>query len=181
MTRKVGYERASRLKANHHTGRRAAALDEPSRIGHVAKTIDQLLDDARRCLDRVGPQQAHAAMRWGALLVDIRSELERERDGVIPGSTFIARNVLEWRCDPRSRWRDREVTERAGRVILICDEGYQSSLAAATLQQLGLRDATDVIGGFQAWRAAGLPVTPQPVRRNSSANVSRKSAPGSSL
>ena len=97
-------------------------------------------------------------MRVGALLIDIRSEVQRERDGEIPGSRFIARNVLEWRCDPASRWRDEGVTGAGARIILICNEGYQSSLAAATLQQLGLIDATDVIGGFQAWKAAGLPV-----------------------
>lgn len=126
----------------------------------VPKTIEQLLDEARRGLDRVSPQRARAEMAWGAQLIDIRSELDRERDGVIPGAKFIARNVLEWRCDPRSQWRDREVTDDPARVILICDEGYQSSLAAATLQQFGLADATDVIGGFQAWRAAELPVVP---------------------
>lgn len=126
----------------------------------VPKTIEQLLDEARRGLDRVSPQQARAEMTWGAQLIDIRSELDRERDGVIPGAKFIARNVLEWRCDPRSQWRDHEVTGNPARVILICDEGYQSSLAAATLQQFGLADATDVIGGFQAWRAAELPVVP---------------------
>jgi rhodanese-related sulfurtransferase len=94
----------------------------------------------------------------GALLIDIRSEVQRQRDGVIPGSRFVARNVLEWRCDPASPWRDEAVTNSGARIILICNEGYQSSLAAATLQQLGLIDATDVIGGFQAWKAAGLPV-----------------------
>jgi rhodanese-related sulfurtransferase len=87
-------------------------------------------------------------MEAGALLVDVRSESQRERDGVVPGATFIPRNVLEWRV---------EQMRAAPRVIVICDEGYQSSLAAATLRDLGL-DATDLAGGFQAWRAAGLPV-----------------------
>ena len=82
------------------------------------------------------------------MLVDIRSERQRARDGVVPGSTFIARNVLEWRV---------EQMRAAPRVIVMCDEGYQSSLAAATLRDLGL-DATDLAGGFQAWREAGLPV-----------------------
>jgi rhodanese-related sulfurtransferase len=119
----------------------------------------QLLELARRRLERLIPERADAAVRAGALLIDIRSEVQRERDGVIPRSQFISRNVLEWRCDPASPWRDQAVTDAGARIILICNEGYQSSLAAATLQQLGLSDATDVIGGFQAWKAAGLPVT----------------------
>ena len=123
-------------------------------------TIARLLSEARERLERVAPEQAQAAARAGALLIDIRSEVQRERDGVIPGSRFIARNVLEWRCDPASPWRDPVITDAHARLIVICNEGYQSSLAAATLQRLGLIDATDVIGGFQAWRAAGLPVRP---------------------
>jgi rhodanese-related sulfurtransferase len=93
-------------------------------------------------------------------LIDIRSEVQRERDGAIPGSRFIPRNVLEWRCDPTSPWREPTVADAAGRLIVICNEGYQSSLAAATLQLLGFADATDVKGGFQAWKAAGLPLQP---------------------
>jgi rhodanese-related sulfurtransferase len=123
-------------------------------------SADQLLGQARCRLDRLSPERAHAAMLVGALLIDIRSEVQRERDGVVPGSRFIPRNVLEWRCDPVSRWRDEAVSDAGARIILICSEGYQSSLAAATLQQLGHFDATDVIGGFQAWEAAGLPVRP---------------------
>ena len=122
-------------------------------------TIEQLLADARRTLVRLTPSRAHAAMRRGALLVDIRGDAQRDRDGLIPGARYIARNVLEWRCDPASAWRDPELGRRDAHVMLICDEGYQSSLAAATLQRFGLYDATDVIGGFQAWRADGLPVT----------------------
>lgn len=97
-------------------------------------------------------------MRAGALLIDIRSEAQRARDGVVPGAVFIPRNVLEWRCDPTSPHRDPRVDGRARRLILMCDEGYQSSLAAATLHELGLTRTADVIGGFQAWRAAGLPI-----------------------
>jgi rhodanese-related sulfurtransferase len=128
--------------------------------GRRCVTAEQLLDEARGRLSRLTPERAEAAARSGALLIDIRSEVQRDRDGVIPGSRFIARNVLEWRCDPASAWRDPAVTGAGVRVIVICSEGYQSSLAAATLQQLGLGDATDVIGGFQAWKAAGLPVRP---------------------
>ena len=123
-------------------------------------TLDDLLGEARSALRRLGPQEAHAAAQAReALVVDIRSDEQRARDGVVPGTLFIQRNVLEWRCAPDSPWRDQRL-EIVGdrRLVLMCNEGYQSSLAAATLQRLGLHDATDLDGGFQAWRAAGLPV-----------------------
>jgi rhodanese-related sulfurtransferase len=120
-------------------------------------TIDQLLNEARDQLDRLSPTAADAAARTGALLIDIRSDEQRACDGAPPGAAFVPRNVLEWRLDPESRHCDANLARRDRPVILICDEGYQSSLAAATLRCFGL-DATDVIGGFQAWKAAGLPV-----------------------
>jgi rhodanese-related sulfurtransferase len=120
--------------------------------------IDELLDQARRGLERLTPEEAQAAMADGAVLVDIRSESQRARDGVVPDAVFIPRNVLEWRCDPTSESRDERVSDPRRRLILMCDEGYQSSLAAAVLQRQGLPAATDLDGGFQAWRAAGLPV-----------------------
>jgi rhodanese-related sulfurtransferase len=124
-------------------------------------TINELLDAARRRLRRLDPQQALAAMAAGAVLIDIRSEQQRERHGVIPGAHFVPRNVLEWRLDPASGHSDPSLGATLDRpVILVCDEGYQSSLAAATLQDLGFRHATDLAGGFQAWRAAGLAVVP---------------------
>ena len=125
-------------------------------------TVEQLLDDARGRLRRLTPHEAFAAARQGALLVDIRSEGQRERDGIVPGSRFVARNVLEWRLDPACPHRDDTLARPPERIILLCDEGFQSSLAAATLQKLGLRRATDVIGGFQAWRTSGLPVQRPP-------------------
>jgi rhodanese-related sulfurtransferase len=126
------------------------------------RTVDDLLGEARRRLRRVDPHQASAAMDAGAVLVDIRSEAQRARDGVVPGSLFIARNVLEWRADPASSWRDPRVADPSREIVVMCNEGYQSSLAAANLQELGLERATDLVGGFQAWRAAGLPVQPRP-------------------
>ena len=124
-------------------------------------TINELLDAARRKLRRLEPQQACDAMARGAVLIDIRSESQRERDGVIPGAHFVPRNALEWRLDPASGHSDPSLGEGLDRlVILVCDEGYQSSLVAATLQDLGFPHATDLIGGFQAWRAAGLSVEP---------------------
>jgi rhodanese-related sulfurtransferase len=120
-------------------------------------SVAQILADARAGLDRLGPEQAHAAMEAGALLVDIRSDSQRARDGLIPGARFVPRNVLEWRLDTACPHHDYELGRREARIVLLCDEGYQSSLAAATVRSFGV-SATDVIGGFRAWRAAGLPV-----------------------
>ena len=125
----------------------------------VRKTIDELLAQSRAGLVRLGPQEATDAIGGGAILVDIRSESQRAADGVVPDAIWFARNVLEWRCDPSCEAYDERVGGLDRHVIVMCDEGYQSSLAAATLQQLGFARATDIIGGFQAWRAAGLPVS----------------------
>jgi rhodanese-related sulfurtransferase len=123
-------------------------------------TVEELLERARARLARLDPGAARAAVDAGAVLVDIRAESQRRRDGVVPGSVFIARNVLEWRCDPVGSHRDERVADPARPIIVMCDAGYQSSLAAATLHELGHDRATDLAGGFQAWRAAGLPVAP---------------------
>jgi rhodanese-related sulfurtransferase len=120
-------------------------------------TVDELLAEARARLDRREPEEAYQELGSGACLVDIRSESQRAADGVVPGARFIPRNVLEWRLDPASPHRDPELAQPGRRVILICNEGFQSTLAAATARDFGL-DATDVVGGFQAWAAAGLPV-----------------------
>jgi rhodanese-related sulfurtransferase len=125
------------------------------------RTVDELVDAARARLRRVTPEEARDAVANGALLVDTRPSELRARDGIVPGAIVIDRNVLEWRLDPAGRDRIPEITSHAQQVILFCDEGYASSLAAASLQELGLRNATDLIGGVQAWKAAGLP-TEQP-------------------
>nr|WP_326021170.1 rhodanese-like domain-containing protein [Streptomyces endophyticus] len=122
--------------------------------------IDELLERVRSGLDRVEARAAFdAASRGEALLVDIRYAELRERDGLIPGALVVERNELEWRLDPRGSHRAAEATGHDLRVVVVCNEGYASSLAAASLHQLGLHRATDLVGGFQAWRAAGLPVT----------------------
>jgi rhodanese-related sulfurtransferase len=121
--------------------------------------LERLLEEARAGLQRLTPEQALEAMQSGdAVVVDIREEERRARDGRVPGAVEIDRNVLEWRCAPDSEWRDERVSDPARRVVLMCNEGYQSSLAAATLQRLGLPLATDMDGGFQRWAADGLPV-----------------------
>ncbi len=117
-----------------------------------------MLAEARRRLDRVTPEQAaEAAAHGDAVIVDIRADSQIEQDGGVPEAKRIPRNVLEWRLDPACEHRDPELASYDRRVILMCDEGYQSSLAAATLKDLGIEHATDMIGGFQAWRDAGLP------------------------
>jgi rhodanese-related sulfurtransferase len=120
-------------------------------------TVAQLLDAARAGLPRLSPEEAQGTILAGAALVDIRPDRQRREDGEIGCATPIPRNVLEWRLDPACPHRDPQLARRGRRVIVLCDEGYQSSLAAATLRRFGL-DAADVIGGFRAWRAAGLPV-----------------------
>jgi rhodanese-related sulfurtransferase len=125
----------------------------------MSPTIDELLTTARQGLDRIEAAQAAAELEEGALLVDTRPADQRAEDGEIPGATVIDRNVLEWRLDPASPSRIAAACGYDIRVIVICNEGYSSSLVAATLKNLGLVNATDVIGGFQAWRTACLPTT----------------------
>ncbi|MFI6894225.1 rhodanese-like domain-containing protein [Streptomyces sp. NPDC050256] len=120
--------------------------------------IDELLERVRAGYERLGPQEAKAAAEEGALLVDIRYAELRARDGLIPGALVVERNELEWRLDPQGSHRAAEAVSHGLRVVVICNEGYASSLAAESLHRLGLYRATDLIGGFQAWRAAGLPV-----------------------
>ena len=120
--------------------------------------IDDLVVAARLRLTRVDPADLAVELADGALVIDTRPVEQRERDGELPGAIVVDRNVLEWRLDPTSEHRIREVTGPDCRVILVCNQGYSSSLAAATLQDLGLHRATDLTGGFQAW-LAGQPAT----------------------
>jgi rhodanese-related sulfurtransferase len=126
--------------------------------GAPASRVDELLAASRRGLDRVVPDHLEAEMAAGAIVVDTRSSAQRDRDGELPGALVIERNVLEWRLDPTSPHRIPQATDAAVRVIVVCDEGYASSLAACTLRELGLSRATDLEGGFQAWKArSGAP------------------------
>jgi rhodanese-related sulfurtransferase len=127
-------------------------------------STDRLLAEARARLHRLKPHDAAEAVRAGAFLVDTRPEYQRRADGEIPGAIVIERNHLEWRLDPRGDFRIPEAVHERVHWLVICDEGYSSSLAAASLQAIGLVNATDVVGGFQEWRSAGLPVTRDPVR-----------------
>ncbi|WP_373557595.1 rhodanese-like domain-containing protein [Streptomyces sp. Tue6028] len=121
--------------------------------------IDELLERAREDLDRVEATEAYEdALAGRALLVDTRYAALRERDGVIPGALVVERNELEWRLDPQGSHRAPQATSHDLRIVVICNEGYASSLAAVSLRQLGLHRATDLVGGFQAWKASGFPV-----------------------
>lgn len=122
-----------------------------------SRGIDEILAEARSRLRRLEPEEAHLAYRRGAPLVDIRPAAQRAANGEIPGALIVERNVLEWRFDPRSAARLPIAGGYDLPVIVFCQEGYTSSLAAAALQDLGLHRATDVAGGFAAWRLAGLP------------------------
>jgi rhodanese-related sulfurtransferase len=132
-----------------------------------ARTIDDLLAQVRGRIGRIRPGEVAARVADGALLVDTRPVEQRERDGDVPGAVVVDRNVLEWRLDPASPDRIPEVTGYDLEVIVLCNQGYSSSLVADTLRTLGLRRAVDVIGGFEAWAAAGLPVAR--VRRSQAA------------
>ena len=120
-------------------------------MAYDGSRVEQLLTDCRRSLNRVDPADLEAEMAAGALVVDTRPADQRLRDGELPGAVVIDRNVLEWRLDPTSPHRIAGADDPDRRIVLVCNEGYSSSLAAHTLQQLGLPRATDLVGGYQAW------------------------------
>ena len=122
------------------------------------RTLDELLAEAGAKIDRLTPAEALAALRGGGLIVDIRSTHARERDGIVPGSVHVPRTVLEWRLEPDGPWRNPHVSDLDRRLVVLCDHGYSSIFAAAILAELGYTRPADVIGGFEAWAAAGLPV-----------------------
>ena len=121
-------------------------------------TVAQLFEEACVRIERLEPVDAHLEAQNGALIVDIRDADARRRDGIVPCSLHIPRTVLEWRVDPESEWRNPYVGALDTKLILLCDHGYSSALAASALVALGFSSAADVVGGFEAWRTAGLPV-----------------------
>ncbi len=128
----------------------------------VPPSLDELLRRARTGPPRLTPTEALAAVRRGALLVDTRTPVQRQVQGELPGAVVVDRTVLEWRLDPRSPWRIPEATDRDVEVVVVCRQGYSSSLAAQSLRSLGLHRATDLEGGVEAWLAAGLPLATGP-------------------
>jgi rhodanese-related sulfurtransferase len=128
------------------------------------KTVEQLLAEARAGVRRLGPAEARDAAARGALLVDVRAPDDRLAEGAIPGALHLPLSVLEWRADPASDTYNAHVGGLERELVVVCNDGYSSSLAAARLRELGFAGATDLVGGFRAWRAEGLPVVaaPQP-------------------
>ncbi len=125
------------------------------------KTVEQLLDEARALLPhRCSPEETFNEIEAGTLVIDIRGDEQQRQDGLIPRTIVVRRNVLEWRCDPVSPWHHLLITGHGQKIVLFCNEGYQSSLAAANLQRLGMVHATDMVGGFSSWKESGLPIMP---------------------
>jgi rhodanese-related sulfurtransferase len=122
------------------------------------RTVDDLFRDACSRVDCLSPEEAHAETEVGAVIVDIRTPDNRRRDGIVPGSVHIERTVLEWRVDPDCTWHNPYLGGVEQRLIVMCDHGYSSALAAASLGDLGLVRPAHLVGGFEAWREAGLPV-----------------------
>lgn len=125
---------------------------------NTRRTVDDLLGEARARLVRLPPAEALAAQAAGALLVDVRGVDQIRDHGSIPGAIHIPRNVLEWRADPSCVARDPRIANLDAVIVIVCQQGYQSSLAASNLHDLGFTHATDLDGGFEAWLAAGLPI-----------------------
>ena len=133
-------------------------------VGVKRRTLDDLLADAQERIVRYSPADALNAIEAGALLIDIRSESDRERDGIVPGSLHIPRTVLEWRADLGKPWCSPHLEGFEQQIILLCDHGCSTILAAAALVELGFTNAGDVIGGYAAWREAGLGTKDAPQR-----------------
>jgi rhodanese-related sulfurtransferase len=128
--------------------------------------LAELLERCRGRIDRLAPADVPAALAAGAVLIDIRTERQRTTGGVVPGSIWYPRNCLEWRCAPTTTHLDPVVARANGHVLLMCLHGYQTSLAAATLRDIGVLRAGEVVGGFEGWIAAGMPVEPYDPRRH---------------
>ena len=124
----------------------------------VRTTIDEILAQAQERIDRYTPAEAHSAASGGAIIIDTRCEEDRRREGQIAGAVHIPRTLLEWRCDPDSQTADSQLADLDRRLIVVCNDGYSSSLAASSLQDLGFRHAGDLVGGFRAWAAEGMPI-----------------------
>lgn len=127
-------------------------------VNSTRRSVDELLELARADIERLKVQDAFDRQQQGALLIDIRPVAQRAQHGVVPHALCIERNVLEWRLDPQSEYRLPDIGSYERPVLVLCQQGYASSFAAASLRQLGFEHVGDVVGGFDAWRSAGLPV-----------------------
>ncbi len=136
----------------------AAGLIEYSRAMNRVLSAEDLLEAARRVIRRYTPSEALEAQAAGGHLIDLRCAFDRESEGAIPGAIAVPLSVVPWRVDPSSASRDERIADREATLILVCNDGYSSSLAAANLTKMGFARAGDVAGGFRAWAASGLPV-----------------------
>jgi rhodanese-related sulfurtransferase len=125
-------------------------------------TVEDLLSEARRQIDRLTPEEASREAERGAVIVDTRCAEDRRREGTIPGAVHVPRTLLEWRADPACSHSDPRIARLESRLIVVCNDGYSSSLAAANLSRLGFTRAADLVGGYRAWVAAGLPTRDDP-------------------
>jgi rhodanese-related sulfurtransferase len=146
-------------------------------IARQRRALEELLKAAEASITRLAPEDAAVAVEHGATLIDIRSDLDRERDGIVPGSLHIPRTVLEWRLAGDSAWRNPFAPGINEQVIVICDHGCSSVLAAATLAWLGFSQVSDVIGGYAAWQRAGLVTAPAPRCRRGTRDLAGSRAP----
>lgn len=151
------------------TGMSAGELSADATPGTPAgplpgRPVEDIVAAAREGTDRVEPGDLEAAQARGAHVIDVRSAVTRDVEGHIPGAVVVERLVLDWRLDPRGAWRMAGAPEPEDEVIVVCNEGYHSTLAARDLRELGLLRATDLVGGFRAYRAAGLPTATEPSR-----------------
>ena len=126
------------------------------------RSIAELLEEAQGRIGRYQPEEAAAAAEAGAVLVDTRCRDDQRNEGVIPGSVRIPRTVLEWRADPQSEWKDERIADYSRELIILCNDGFSSSLAAVNLQHIGFSRVGDIVGGYRAWKAAGLPTEARP-------------------
>lgn len=120
-------------------------------------TIHDMLANARARIGRLTPAEVQSAVEDGAVVVDTRDSADRAAEGVIPGSVCVTRNTLEWRVDSTSGAPDPRINDPDQQLIVVCNDGYSSSLAAASLVELGFLNAADLVGGYRAWKRAGLP------------------------
>ncbi|KAG9393328.1 Rhodanese-like domain [Carpediemonas membranifera] len=144
--------------------RKAGAKCSASNGTLPGRSVEEILADSRKGITRVEPEDLPAAQARGAHVIDVRSAVTRDVEGHIPGAVVIERLVMDWRLDPRGAWRMAGAPEPADEVVVVCNEGFHSSLAARDLRELGLVHATDLVGGFRAYQAAGMPTVDVPTR-----------------
>ncbi|MBG92531.1 MAG: sulfurtransferase [Chloroflexi bacterium] len=123
------------------------------------KSINEILDLTQKKISRLTPEEAHSAQKKGALIIDTRDSADQLTEGIIPEAKLITRNTLEWRCDPEAELPDPLLSKLDKKIIIMCNDGYSSSLAVKSLMDIGRTDVSDIIGGYRAWKNYGLPTS----------------------